>query len=298
MTKYIQAVLSVVLLLTLSGCYTVVQPGHVGIKVNLSGGEKGVQDLPLTTGRVFYNPLTETVLDYPTFVRTVSWTKTKDEGHPTDESITFTTKDQLAVNADISLSYSIMSARVPSFYVKFRNDDLDQFTHGFLRNVARDQFNETAGKYSIEQIMGDNEDFIKTVRERVQKEVESVGVKIEQFGFIGAARPPDAVIAAINQKIQATQDAIKVENQVRQTQAEAAKNIAKAEGDAKATIARAEGEAKANQLRAQSITANILEWERLSATREAIAKWNGAPSMINGSGGSPTNFLFQIPQGK
>lgn len=285
------------LLLTLTSCgYTVVQPGHVGIQINLSGSDKGVQDLPLKTGRIFYNPITETVFTYPTFVQTAVWTAAKDEGHPADESITFTTKDSMVVNADVSLSYSLASEKVPNFYVKFRSDDLDKFTHGFLRNVARDQFNETAGKYSIEQIMGDNEQFLRDVRGRVQQEVNGVGVKLEQFGFIGAPRPPQPVINAINAKIQATQDAIRIENELRQSQAQAAKQVAQAEGEAKAAIARANGQAEANRIRAASITPQILEWERLAATREAIGKWNGAPSMITGGNGNPTNFLFQIPQ--
>lgn len=287
--------LLLVLTLGFSAC-TTVQPGHVGIQVNLSGSDKGVQDLPLRTGRIFYNPVTETVYTYPTFVQTAVWTASANEGRPSDESITFTTKDSMVVNADVSLSYSLQPDKVPNFYVKFRSDDLDRFTHGFLRNVARDQFNEAAGKYAIEQIMGDNEQFIKEVRARVEKEIASIGVHIDQFGFIGAPRPPKQVIDAINGKIQATQLAIQKENEIRQAQADAAKQVAQAEGVAKAAIARAQGEAEANRLRAASVTPQILEWERLAVAREAIGRWNGQPSMFSSGGNtSPTNFLFQMP---
>lgn len=279
-----------------AGCgYTVVQPGHVGIQINLSGSDKGVQDLPLKTGRIFYNPINETVYTYPTFVQTAKWSKDPTEGSANNEELSFTTKDQMVVFADVSLSYSLISSQVPNFYVKFRSDDLNQFTHGFLRNVARDQFNETAGKYGIEQIMGDNEPFITEVRKRIQDQVSSLGVKIEQFGFIGAPRPPVAVVQAINAKIQATQIAIQIENELRAATATAAKKVAEAEGNAKAAIATANGQAEANRIKSASINPAILDWERLAATREAISKWNGAPSMINGGGGSPMNFLFQIP---
>ena len=294
----IKTMFTFALLLLLTSCgYTVVEPGHVGIQINLSGSDKGVQDLPLKTGRIFYNPITETVLEWPTFVQTTTWTHEPDErGDTTDESITFSTKDKMAVNVDVSLSYSLVPERVPNFYVKFRSDDLDHFTHGFLRNVVRDHLNETAGKYPIDAIMGGNEAFITEVRDRIQKQLEPIGVTIEQFGFIGAPRPPESVIASINLTTQATQNAIKIENELRASQAEAAKTVAVAEGKAKAAIAEAQGEAEANRLRTASITPQILEWERLAVTKLAIGKWNGAPNLISGSGGSPTNFLFQIPQ--
>lgn len=286
----------VVSMLALSACgYTRIEPGHVGIQVNLSGADKGVQAMPLKTGRIFYNPLNETVFTYPVYVQTVVWTASKDEGHPTDESITFTTKDSMVVSVDVSLSYNLTADKVPEFYVTFRNDDLDIFTHGYLHNVTRDQFNEVAGKYAIEQIMGDNEQFLKDVRERVQTQVSPIGVQIKQFGLIGAPRPPKQVIESINAKIQATQVAMQIENEVRQAQAKAAKVVAEAEGNAKAQIAIATGLAESNRIKSGSITPTLLEWERLAAQRESIGRWDGKlPNTVMG-GNTPTILSIPVP---
>ncbi len=267
-----------------TGCNTVIKPGHVGIKVNQSGSDRGVQDFPLQTGRVWYNPVTEDVLDYPTFVQTAKWTKDANEGHPVNEEITFTNKDQMLISADISLSYSLKPEKVPAFYVKFRNDEIDGFTHGFLRNTARDFFNETAGKYSIEQVMGDNGPFLAEVREKLQKAVEPIGVNIEQFGLIGAPRPPQSVIDSINMKAQAIQNAIRVENEIRQSEAEAKKAIAKADG-----------EAKANQALSSSLTPNLLQWRQLELQSQALGKWNGVLPTYNGGGTVP---FIQLPAPK
>lgn len=49
------------------GC-TYVEPGHSGIRVNMYGDGKGVEDSPLVTGRVFYNPMTEVIYEFPTFM--------------------------------------------------------------------------------------------------------------------------------------------------------------------------------------------------------------------------------------
>ena len=37
------------------------------------GSDKGVQDVSLVTGRVWYNPFTEEVHEVPTFVQTVDY---------------------------------------------------------------------------------------------------------------------------------------------------------------------------------------------------------------------------------
>src|SRR5437899_2944025 len=123
--------------------------------------------------------------------------------------IAFNSREGLVFNADISLSYFLRPERVPHFYVKFRTDDIATFTHGFMRNVARDAFNESAVKYNADEIYGDKKEALLTeVRGRINAQLAELGVIIEQFGFIGAPRPPQNVVDAINMKIKATQDAI------------------------------------------------------------------------------------------
>lgn len=275
------------LLLVVSAC-TTIPAGSVGIVVNNLGHNRGVQDYATTTGFVTYNPWTTSVLEWPVNVQTAVWTASKDEGHPTNEEITFTTKDNMVVSADVSLSYSLLPEKVPAFYVKFRTADMETFTHGFLRNITRDSFNEVASAYPVERIMGDNADFIRETRAKVQGQVDQYGIHIDQFGVIGAPRPPAQVVASINAKVQATQIAIQKQNEVAQATADALKSVAYAKGQADSAIATAEGEAKSNQIKNQSITPTILEWRRLDIEEQKLKKWNGAlPSTILGNGGTP-----------
>jgi regulator of protease activity HflC (stomatin/prohibitin superfamily) len=274
-----------IILLTLAVCFmgcTRIEPGHVGIKVVYGGGDRGVQDFPLVTGWVFYMPGFSTVYEYPTFVQTAIWTASLHEGAPTNEEISFNTKEGLVVSGDISLAYQLVPDSVPKFYVKFRSDKLKTFTHGFLRNIARDAFNEVGSKYVVEDIYGaKKENFLKEVKNSVNQQVAPYGVTIEQFGFVGALRIPAAVKGALDAKIQATQDAIKAENQVRQAKAEAQK-----------VIATAEGAARANALLNRSITPTLIEWERLQIARLTIEKWNGQRPTYEGVG---ANLMFAVP---
>jgi regulator of protease activity HflC (stomatin/prohibitin superfamily) len=166
------------------------------------------------------------------------------EGHPYNEEIVFNSKEGQEVRADVSMSYAIDSVKVPEFYVKYRTDNLDRFTHGILKDIVRNSLNEMASTYKLEDIYGENKaQFLRESRERVQAQVSPVGVQIQQFGFIGKPRFTAAIEQAITQKTQAITEAERARNQLAVTQAEMAKAVAEAEGEARSQIARAHGEA-------------------------------------------------------
>jgi len=220
--------------------------------------------------------LEEQIVEFPTFVQTVKWTADISEGHPLNEEIVFNSKEGQEVRADVSLSYAIESGKVPDFYVKYRTDDLEKFTHGILKDIVRNSLNEMASTYTLEDIYGENKErFLTETRQRIQAQVEPVGVQIQQFGFIGKPRFTAAIEQAITQKTQAITDAERARNQLAVTQAEVAKTVAQAEGEARSAIERARGEAESNRLRQASITPQLLEWKRLENQRALIDRWNG-----------------------
>jgi len=276
--KHLSLVLLVLCLLTMPGCMgcTRIPPGYVGIVVDYYGTDKGVEGLPVYTGMIWYNPFTKAVIEYPTFVQTAVWSASPHEGSKNNEEISFNTKEGMVITGDISLSYQLDATKVPSFYVKFRSDDLDRFTHTFMRNIARDAFNEIGNTYTLEEAYGDKkEELLNRVRDRVNSEVKPFGIALAQFGFIGAPRLPALVVEALNAKIQATQNAIRVENEVRQADAEAKK-----------TIIRANAEAKANTIISNSVTNNLIMWE-------AIKVWDGKRPMVEGGG---SGLIMQLPK--
>src|SRR5438270_12652988 len=96
-----------------TGCYRVVAPGHVGIVVKQSGSERGVQDFPIQSGRVWYNPVNEVVLTYPTFVQRAIWTSSINEGNPVNDEISFQSSEGLRFSSDVNVSYQLTGAQVP-----------------------------------------------------------------------------------------------------------------------------------------------------------------------------------------
>jgi regulator of protease activity HflC (stomatin/prohibitin superfamily) len=286
-------VLAVVVFFNVFGI-TRIEAGHVGVEVNLAGSQRGALDIPVRTGWVFYSPLKTRIVEFPTFMQTVKWTKSVDEGHPADESISFNSKEGMEIKGDFALSYAIEASKTPDFYVKYRITDLEKFTHGQLRDIVRQSLNEVGATYAIEDIYSEKKGiFQREVEARVAAKVNPVGVSISNFGFISAPQLPGQIQTAILGKTQAITDAERSRNQLAVTQADVAKRVAEAEGNAKSTIAQAQGEAEANRLRTQSITPQILEMKRLENERARIEKWNGnVPSTI--MGGNP-NLLMEFP---
>lgn len=274
---------------------TRIEAGYTGIEVNLAGSQRGASEIPIRTGWVFYSPLTTQVIEFPTFVQTVKWTRDVNEGHPIDEEMGFNSKEGMEIFADVSLSYAIDPKHVPDFYVKYRVNDLDLFTHGILRDIVRNSLNEVASTYVVEDIYGEKKtEFLGRVEQQIQDKVANVGVGVQQFGFIGAPRVPAVIAQAITAKAQAIQEAERAKNELATTQAEAAKKIAEAEGEAKSAVTLAQGEADANRIRQSSLTPQLLELRRLENQRAYIDKWNGQlPSVQAGQG---AGFLMQLPK--
>ncbi len=265
-----------------TGCYTVVPPGHVGILVEQTGTDRGVQDIPVKTGRVFYNPWNENVLSYPTSVQRVIWTVNKSEGKEINEEINYNSKDQLVFTGDFTVAYELVAEKVPHFYVKFRNDDIDAFTHGFFRDQVRDALNEAAVQYTADDLYGSKkEEFRDKALERVRSKVLPFGVNVISLGYASSPRPPQQVADAINSKIAAIQKATQTENEIRQTEAEARKKVADAEGTA-----------KSNDIVTKSISPQMMAWQQLKVQQSAIEKWDGHMPQYSGGGALP---FIQIP---
>jgi regulator of protease activity HflC (stomatin/prohibitin superfamily) len=266
---------------------TRIDAAHVGIRVKLAGNSRGVQDIPIVSGWVFFNPLTEQVISFPTSVQNIVWTKTPNEGRMVDESITFSSQEGVNVNADIGLSFHIEASKAPHLYLRFRQTDLMLLADGYVRNAVREAFNDEASRLPVQEIYGAGKGkVVASVMRDLAGVLGKDGFLIDQLTINGALRLPENVAAAINRAMEATQNAIQAENRVRQVRAEAEQAVAEAHGGAEAARERAQGEADAVLIRARS-EARANEIIRLSTTGtvlqyRAIEHWNGRLPLMQG----------------
>ncbi len=272
------------------GC-TRIDGGHVGIKIDNAGSSRGVSDIATTTGWVWYMPGQSIVYEFPISVQTAMYTGSAHEGRTNvDDSITFPSKGGSQFHIDLSVAYHIDAKEAPKFFVRFRSDDMESFRWNFFKNIVRESIAMHSAHYEPDDIMGEKLlELLGAARGHLEQEAKSFGVTIDQFGPMGAPRPPEQIATAINAKNQAIQLAIKAENELRQKKAEAAKSVAEAEGsaastikvaegEARATLTRAEAQAKANHLLSESLTPTLIQYR-------LIDKWNGTRPQVEGSGG-------------
>lgn len=290
MFRRVGLVAVVLIAVTVASCAmtTRIDAAHVGIRVKLAGSSRGVQDIPVVTGWVFYNPLTEQIVEFPTSVQNVVWTASAHEGRQVDESLTFSSNEGVNVNADIGLSFHIDPAQAPHLYLRFRQPDLLILADGYIRNAVREAFNNVASKMVVQDIYGSGKGkLIADVTRELHDVLGRDGVIIDQLTINGALRLPANVATAINRAMEATQNSIQAENRVRQVRAEAEQAIAEAHGAAEAARERARGEAdavliksraeaKANQILRYSTSPTVLQYR-------ALDRWDGKlPTVNNG----------------
>jgi len=265
------------------GCnLTRVPAGYRGVIVNLYGSEKGVSELSAGVGRYYMGWNREMYL-FPTFLQNYSWTG--------EQAITMQTSEGLSITTSAGITYNIAPDNVVKVFQKYRLG-IEEITNTFLHNQVRDAMNEVASTMTVEAIYGSGkEKFITKVNELVKKEAAENGIEVDKIYLVGSFQLPTNVVDSINTKIQASQNAMRVENEVATSRAEAQKTIVdakaaaerrviEAEANAKQITLNAESQAKANKILAESLTPEFVQYQ-------AILKWDGQLPTTNAGGAMP-----------
>jgi regulator of protease activity HflC (stomatin/prohibitin superfamily) len=279
LTKFLIGVSVLVLMIfSFTGCERI-DAGHVGVKVNLYGDGKGVDDVTEVTGWVLYNPISTKIVEFPTYVQHKEYKKT-EEG--VDESFVVNSKDGSEFHCSPMVNYSVKREKVPYIFGKYRVE-LDRIEEGFLKTSIFDAFRVVANSYNADALISNRQEFEIKVRQVLEKQLSPEGFILQQF--TSNLVYPETFKKAIEAKNNAVQSALMAENQVKTAEAQARIKIATAEGNAQSLLTNARAEAESNKLRQQTLTPLLLQqmW---------IEKWRGnVPSTILGSN---QNLMFGL----
>jgi regulator of protease activity HflC (stomatin/prohibitin superfamily) len=265
-----------------TGCERI-DAGHVGVKVNLYGDGKGVDDVTEVTGWVLYNPISTKIVEFPTFVQHKEYKQVIEDGTlVTDESFVVNSKDGSEFHCSPMVNYAVKREKVPYIFAKYRVE-LDKIEEGFLKTSIYDAFRVVANSYTADELISNRQQFEIKVRQVLEKQLAPEGFILQQF--TSNLVYPETFKKAIESKNNAVQQALMAENKVKQAEAEAKIKIATAEGNAQALLTNAKAEAESNRLRQQTITPLLLQqmW---------IEKWKGnVPNTVLGSN---QNLMFGL----
>jgi regulator of protease activity HflC (stomatin/prohibitin superfamily) len=234
-----------------------IDAGHVGVKVNQYGDNKGVDDVVAVTGMVFYNPFTTKVYEFPTYIQHKEY---KDEN-----SFVVNSKDGSEFSVSPIMNYSVQRDKVPSIFSKYRRP-LEDIEEGFLKTAVYDAFRLATNKYTADELISNRAVFEVEVRRLLDGQLLKEGFIINQF--TSNLVYPETFKKSIEAKNNAVQAALRAENEVKTAEAQAKIKVATAEGNAQALLTSAKAEAEANRMKQQTLTPLLIQLEY-------VQKWDG-----------------------
>lgn len=220
-----------------------IDAGNAGIRVNLVGSNKGVDDITEATGWVVYMPALTAIYEFPTF------TQTKDY-----ESFNVNAKDGGEFTVDPTFSYYVETVSVPSIFRRYRRT-LPELENGFLKNVIYDSFRISANGFTSDSLVSNRQLFEELVQKKLTATLKAEGFVFQQL--TSNLEPPTSLKEAINAKNKTTQESIQAENKVRQ-----------AEADAKVKKIKADADKYENDMKSSALSTLIIQ-------QMFIEKWDG-----------------------
>lgn len=273
MKNTIKLLLAAVLVMTLTGCYKFVEPGHEAVKVWVAGSNTGQQEV-LPAGR-YWSTYRTTYFSFPTFEQTVQYRG--------PDSFEFTIEG-LRVTMEIGASYRV--ADTETLFRRYRAG-INEINNTHLRNIIRDALNNNTRTLTMEDVYGEEANrMMERVFIATSDQLEPVGIELTGIYMIGRPVFPPEVDRAIEDRIKATQRAEQREIQRREAIAQAEIDRERARGEGDAQVIRAEAEAKAIREITRALNPVYVQYL-------ATQRWDGKQPQVLGAGNSPILRLDQ-----
>lgn len=233
-------------------CFTIIPAGHVGVQVTM--GDVNLH--ALQAGVNFVNPISR-VRDVEVRVKRADL-KEAQAG----------TKDLQQVHTDIVIQYRMNPEKVPFIYKEFGLNVDDKI----LGPGVNEAFKAVTAHYNSEELITKRDQVSQEILDHVRAKVAPFDIEIQGISLVNLSFSAEYQ-KAIEQKVIATQQKQKAEQDLERIKVEAQSRIAQAEGEAKAIAIQAS--AIQNQGGAQYVQL------------KAIEKWDGNLPNVMGAGAVP-----------
>jgi regulator of protease activity HflC (stomatin/prohibitin superfamily) len=263
-------ILSVIFILLgiFTSCLKQIDAGYVGVK-SLFGK---VQPDVLNSGLNFINPLVE-VKELDT--RTLNYTMSgvHDEGTKTgDDAIRVLTADGLEVTIDLSVLYRIIPADAPRLIREIGVNYEDKIVRPITRTRIRDNavYYEAVSLYSTKR-----DEFQNRIFKSIDDDFRKRGLFLENL-LVRNITLPTPVKAAIERKIEAEQEAQKMQFVLQKEKQEAERKRVEAQGIA-----------DYQRIINESLSDRQLQYEQIKAIKELAGSANSKIVLLPSKGGVP-----------
>lgn len=192
----------------LSSC-TVIRPGEVGIKQRLGKLNNQV----VTQGSILFNPITSKVI------------KASSQTKNIELSLSLPSKEGLSITSQISILYRINPEKLPML---IRSIGLEY--EGIITNVFRSASADVCAQYFAKDMhSGMRSNIENAIKNKMVTVLEPQGIIIEAV-LMKSIQLPAGLASSIEQKLQAEQNAMRMEFLLQQEKLEAERVIIEAKG--------------------------------------------------------------------
>ena len=251
----------------LTSCVKQIDAGEIGVKV-LFGN---VQPEVLGSGLHFVNPLLDIKkLDVKTQNYTMSGIH--DEGNKEgDDAIRVLTSDGLEVTIDLTVLYRVVASDAP----RLLRETGEDFREKIVRPITRTKIRDNAVYYQAVDLFGSKRDEFQTrIYKSIEDDFKKRGLMLEQL-LVRNITLPNSVKASIESKINAEQDAKKMEFVLQKEKQEAERKRVEAQGIA-----------DYQRIINTGLTDQQLQYEQIKAMKE-IALSQNSKIVVMGKGNTP-----------
>lgn len=250
------AVIAVVLLIAMFILwpFATVPAGYVGVMTSFGAPSSTVYD----PGIHFRMPISQSMHNVYIGV------------YKAESDVAGSSKDLQQVDMKVSVNFNIMPTAAIGVYSNLSGDPWTQVMDPAVHDIVK----AVAARYEATDLIQKRDQVSQEVRESLLTRFKNIGVNVSAVNIVNfqfSKQFNDAIEA----KITAQQNALRVENEIVQTKWEAQKRVV----DSEASLRVAENNAKANELMGKSLEASpaLIEMKK-------IEKWNGAyPTYMMGS---------------
>ncbi len=250
-----------------NACVKQIDGGEIGVKT-LFGS---IQNDVLGSGLHFINPLMEVArLDVKTQNYTMSGVN--DEGHKAgDDAIRVLTSDGLEVTIDLTVLYRIVAVDAP----RLLRETGDDYRDKIVRPITRTKIRDNAVYYQAVDLFGNKRDeFQQRIYKSIEEDFKKRGLMLEQL-LVRNITLPNSVKASIESKINAEQDAKKMEFVLLKEKQEAERKRVEAQGIA-----------DYQRIINTGLTDQQLQYEQIKAMKELALSQN-SKVIVMGKGNTP-----------
>lgn len=259
----------VVVLLGLAlSAFKVIEPGKVGVQT-LFGQ---VQDEVLPSGLHIINPLVDVTLFS---IQTENYTMSAKSGEGQvegDDAIRVLSSDGLEVTIDLSVLYKVTPSRAPYIY---QNIGVD-YVGKIVRPVTRTAIRDNAVNYqAVDLYSTKREEFQFKINKTISDNFAKNGLEVQQI-LVRNITLPATVRASIESKIQAEQDAQKMQFVLQKERQEADRKRVEAQGIA-----------DYQKIISTGLTEQQLQYQTILAQRDIALSPNTKIIILGNSKGAP-----------